>query len=85
MKKGEDNMRLHWEFVNESLNGEEQSIVVGNYGKRMRLKDGHNMVECDNLNCYRAAFTVSGEEIESHAELIGFDLGYQYHINRIDY
>ena len=40
MKKGENNMRLHWEFVNESLNGEEQTIVAGHYGKRMRLKDG---------------------------------------------
>ena len=78
-------MRLNWELVSEFLNEKEQSVVVGKYGKRMRLKDGHNMVECDDINCYRAIFVVSQDEMEGHADMIGFDLGYQYHINYMDY
>lgn len=77
-------MKLDWKFVNQSLN-EEQKIIVEAYGKQSKLKDGIHIIECDDISCYYSKFDVLQEDLEANGDFLIFDLGYQYHIHRIDY
>ncbi len=77
-------MKINLKWTDNSLSEEERKILRG-YHKQLKMKDGIDYIEHDRHNCYCTSFEVSKEVLEGDGNFLILDLGYQYHINGIDY
>lgn len=59
--------------------------ILGSYGKRLKMKDGISYIEEDGHNAYGTSFEIARDVLTGEENFLIFNLGYQYHINGIDY